>query len=219
MFVLPQHDAVLAITSGVRDMQAVMNLVWEKLLPAMTTGPLPENAAARSELQRKLASLTMRLPVGRPAVPMARTVSGRWYDLAQNERGLRAMSLDLTSRAPVLVVRTAAGEVRTPIGIGTWARSRAGFTNGMERMLSVPSQLAVAASGVWTADSVFTVKLVAPETPFYSTMHFRFDGDRLVLDAEQNVSFGPRALPRLEGTATAGRSATPPRTSSAARPR
>src|SRR5262245_43043714 len=31
--VLPEQDAVIAITSGVRDMQAVLNLVWDKLLP------------------------------------------------------------------------------------------------------------------------------------------------------------------------------------------
>ncbi len=33
--VMPEQDAVIAITSGVRDMQAVLNLVWDKLLPAM----------------------------------------------------------------------------------------------------------------------------------------------------------------------------------------
>mgnify|MGYP001009161796 CR=1 FL=1 len=32
--VLPQHDAVIAITSGVKDMQSVLNLVGERLLPA-----------------------------------------------------------------------------------------------------------------------------------------------------------------------------------------
>ena len=32
--VLPEQDAVIAITSGVKDMQAVLNLVWDKLLPA-----------------------------------------------------------------------------------------------------------------------------------------------------------------------------------------
>ena len=69
----------------------------------------------------------------------------------------------------------------------------------MERMLSVPAQPQVAASGAWTADSVFRVKLVAAETPFYSTMDFRFDGDRLVLEGEQNVSFGATRPMRLEG--------------------
>ncbi len=33
--VMPEQDAVLAITSGLDDMQAVLNLVWEHLLPAM----------------------------------------------------------------------------------------------------------------------------------------------------------------------------------------
>src|SRR5262249_17904140 len=33
--VMPEQDAVLAITSGVKDMQAVLNLVWDKLLPAL----------------------------------------------------------------------------------------------------------------------------------------------------------------------------------------
>ena len=66
----------------------------------------------------------------------------------------------------------------------------------------MPPNPEVAASGAWTADSVFTVKLVAPQTPYYSTLTFRFDGDRLLLDSEYNVSFGPTKLPQLEGKAT-----------------
>jgi hypothetical protein len=141
----------------------------------------------------------MRTSNGKPTSPLASAISGKWYELAENERGIRAVSLELGSSAPALVVRTASGETRTPIGLGAWVRNRAGFANGIERMLSVPAQPQVAASGAWTADSTFRVKLVAPETPFYSTLDFRFDGDRLVLDAEQNVSFGPTKLPRLEG--------------------
>jgi hypothetical protein len=63
----------------------------------------------------------------------------------------------------------------------------------------VPANPEVAASGAWTADSVFTVKLVAPQTPYYSTLTFRFDGDRLLLDGDYNVSFGPTKLKQLEG--------------------
>ena len=85
-----------------------------------------------------------------------------------------------------------------------------GFTNGIERLLSVPANPEVAASGAWTADSVFTLKLVAPQTPYYSTLTFRFDGDRLLLDGDYNVSFGPTKLQQLEGKA-AGRRAVLPR--------
>ena len=98
-------------------------------------------------------------------------------------------------------MRTAGGETRTPIGIGSWTRSRGGFANGLERFLSVPARPLVAASGAWTAADIFTVKLAAYETPFYSTLTFRFDGDRLLLDTEHNVAFGPTKLPPLVGQA------------------
>jgi CubicO group peptidase (beta-lactamase class C family) len=40
--VIPELDAVVAITSGVRNMQSVMDLVWEKLLPTMRASPCPK---------------------------------------------------------------------------------------------------------------------------------------------------------------------------------
>jgi CubicO group peptidase (beta-lactamase class C family) len=199
MMVMPEFDAVVAITSGVRDMQAVMNLVWDKLLPAFSPSSLPENAAERAVLQTKLASLSVRVPAGRPTAALASRVSGRWYELPANDRGIRAVALDLTPAAPALLVRTATGETRTPIGVGTWTASKSAFNNGIDQMLSVLPHPAVAAGGAWTSDSVYTVKLIAPETPFYSTLDFLFTGDRLLLDTEYNVSFGVRKSPRLEG--------------------
>ncbi|MDX2029610.1 MAG: serine hydrolase [Blastocatellia bacterium] len=199
--VIPELDAVVAITSGVRDMQRVMNLVWEKLLPAMQATALPEDAAAHRKLKATLAGLTVRRPSGQPTAPLAAKVSGRWYAFPDNDGGIRAMALDFNSDAAALLVRTADGETRTPIGVGSWAKSRGGFAYGLDRFLSVPAQPAIAASGAWTADDVFTVKLALYETPFYSTLSFRFDGDRLLLDAEHHVSFGSTKPPQLAGQA------------------
>ncbi|MEP7274390.1 MAG: serine hydrolase [Acidobacteriota bacterium] len=197
--VIPELDAVVAITSGVRDMQRVMNLVWEKLLPAMKASPLSEDAEAQRKLKAKLANLTVRLPSGKPTAPLAASVSGKWYEFPENARGIRAVSLDFASGSPVLVVRTADGETRTQIGIGAWGRTGSGFANGIDRFLSVPERPAMAASGAWTADDVFTMKLVAYETPFYSTLSFRFEGDRLLFDGDFNVAFGATKLPQLAG--------------------
>jgi hypothetical protein len=193
MLVLPDQDAVVAITSGVRDMQSVMTLVWNMLLPAMQASPLADDSASLGALNGRLAHLSVHAPRGRTTSPLAAAVSRRWYDIPENDRGVRAVSLDLTARAPALVVRTASGEQRTPLGLGTWLRSDSGYTNGIERMLAVPTPAPVALSGAWTADTVFTVKLVAPETPFYSMLEFRFSGakgERLTLASEYNVSFG-----------------------------
>ncbi|HJQ34619.1 MAG TPA: serine hydrolase [Pyrinomonadaceae bacterium] len=203
--VVPELDAVVAITSGVRDMQRVMNLVWDKLLPSMKSAPLPEDAAARRRLEAKLAGLNVRLPQGATTSPLAAKVSGRWYEFDENDRGIKALSFDFGSATPTLVVRTAEGETRTAIGAGSWAKGRGGFVNGLERGLAVPSPPLVAAGGAWTADDTYTVKLVAYETPYYSTLTFRFDGERLLLDSEHNVWFGPTKQTQLTGRAVSAR--------------
>ena len=51
--VLDQYDAVIAITSGTRDMAAVMNSAWKYLVPALHDGALPADRSEEhtSELQ------------------------------------------------------------------------------------------------------------------------------------------------------------------------
>ncbi|HJZ79618.1 MAG TPA: serine hydrolase [Pyrinomonadaceae bacterium] len=120
--VLPECDAVVAITSGVRDMQAVMNLVWNKLLPAMKPSQLPENAVERRKLEAKLASLRVKAQPGQPNSSLAAQVSGKWSEFPENDRGLRAISFDFNSAAPALLVRTKSGELRNPLGFGSWRK-------------------------------------------------------------------------------------------------
>ena len=197
--VIPELDAVVAITSGTRNMQQVMNLVWDKLLPAMKPGRLPENPAARRQLEARLAALKVKFPNGSPSSSISKTVSGKWFEFADNDRGIKAVSFDFNSTAPVLTVRTTTGETRMTVSADTWSKNRGLFTNGLDRILAVPPNPLAATSGAWTAPDTFTVKIVLYETPFYSTLNFKFDGDRLLIDAEHNVSFGPTRLPQLIG--------------------
>ena len=203
--VIPELDAVVAITSGVRDMQTPLNLIWEKLLPAMKPGRLPEDPPARARLAAKLSSLAVKLPSGKATLALASKVSGKWFEFSDNDRGIQAAAIEFKSDSATLLVRKAAGEIRTPVGIGAWSEGRGGFANGVDRFLGVPGQPLVAAAGAWTADDVFTMKLVLCETPFSSTLAFRFDGDRVVLDAEHNAAFGPTKLPQLAGQAGSAR--------------
>lgn len=58
--VLPEHDAVVAMTANTPDMPGQLNLVWEYLLPAFKSDALPANAGETQKLQETLASLTVR---------------------------------------------------------------------------------------------------------------------------------------------------------------
>jgi len=58
--VLPEQDAVIAITADTRDMQAELNVSGTKLLPAFQSAPLPVNPAGEAKLKEILSRLEVR---------------------------------------------------------------------------------------------------------------------------------------------------------------
>lgn len=55
--VMPKQDVVVAITANTADMQAELNVVWDKLLPALGESPLPEDPAGVAKLKAFAGSL------------------------------------------------------------------------------------------------------------------------------------------------------------------
>lgn len=55
--VMPEQDAVVAITADANAFQQEMNAIWDHLLPAFGASPLPENAAAQAALKELAAKL------------------------------------------------------------------------------------------------------------------------------------------------------------------
>jgi CubicO group peptidase (beta-lactamase class C family) len=60
--VMPELDAVIAITADTRDMQAELNVVWDHLLPAFHPGRLPADKREQARLRQSLAGLAVRPP-------------------------------------------------------------------------------------------------------------------------------------------------------------
>jgi CubicO group peptidase (beta-lactamase class C family) len=193
--VMPEQDAVIAITSGVRDMQAVMNLIWDKLLPAMKTSALAADDAARQKLEKTLKGLTLRPQEGNSAPA---NFAGKKYLFPANDRKLEAVSLDGdgANGSVTLVSRLNGVEQRIVCGSGSWQKGR--LTWGQLAWGQLPEQ-PVAASGAWTADNTFTAKLCFYETPYVVTVRMKFSDRDVQWNAESNVSFGPTKDPQLIG--------------------
>jgi len=64
----------------------------------------------------------------------------------------------------------------------------------------------VAASGGWTADDTYTLKVVRYRTPFVVTYRLQFSGDQLGVESEMNVGAADRRVAQWVGRA---RRATP----------
>jgi CubicO group peptidase (beta-lactamase class C family) len=55
--VIPDKDAVIAITALTGDMQGELNVIWDKLYPAFASAPLPDHPAAQEKLKQTAANL------------------------------------------------------------------------------------------------------------------------------------------------------------------
>jgi hypothetical protein len=130
--VLPQYDAVVAITSGTRDMASVMNLVWDVI-----------------------------------------------------------ESLDAKGEA-VFSVRIGGADQRIVAAPGAWRKSVVTSSGGSDP---------IGASGGWTSDDTYTLRIVRYRTPFVTTYRLRFAGDQLTVESEQNVGAADRRVAQWVGRA------------------
>ena len=88
--VMPEQDAVLAITGAVKDMQPPLDLVWTHLLPAMSRYPLAADEEAEAALRQKLAGLKLPTPKGQPNPALAAQITGDAYLICAQSGGHRS---------------------------------------------------------------------------------------------------------------------------------
>jgi CubicO group peptidase (beta-lactamase class C family) len=193
--VLPQQDAVVAITSGVKNMQAVLDVVWDQLLPAFRPVALPADDDARAKLERRLAGLTIRPQDGPTPGESAAKVPGKTYTFSENDRKLESIALRPGSEDGdvTLVAKFDGKESRIVCGRGVWRKGRATFATQPEQP--------VAASGGWTGERTYTAKICFYESPFTYTLNLTFEDDKVVVASESNVGFGPTKPAPLTGQA------------------
>jgi CubicO group peptidase (beta-lactamase class C family) len=188
--VLPEQDAVIAITSGVKDMQAVLSLVWDKLLPAFQPAQLARDDGAATKLSSALKGLSLHLQdgSGKPT-----QIAGKKYVFPSNDRKLESIALESggADGGVTLVVRVNGVDQRIVCGHGAWKKARAAWNK-------LPDQPA-AASGAWTGDDTYTAKICFYETPFTVTVRLKFTGDELRCESEAGP--GPTKDATLKGKA------------------
>lgn len=189
--VFPEHDAVLAITSGVGNMQAVLSLVWQHILPALGPAPLPADPAGEAGLRRLLANLALPLPQGQLSSPLAGELAGT-YALEPNPLAIESVELAFGSGGATLTLRDERGDHPIRCGAGAWAADLTAF---VDRGDPQP----IVAAGAWPSPTVYAATLCYTETPFQVTLRCELGEGGLLLDFEMNVSFGPTSFKGIAG--------------------
>lgn len=189
--VMPECDAVLAMTAGTTDMAGIMNAAWTHLQPAMSQAALPADAKARENLQRRLSELQLPPAAGFAEQPVAADIAKKTYRFSANDQKLE--SIRFTFDNAVLRVQINGSE-ELGFGHGRWVKQTA--------KLNMPTAQPVASSYAWTDESTLVLHSWLLHTSFAHTVTCRFSGNELKYQHKVNVSFGPTEQPMLRGRAS-----------------
>jgi CubicO group peptidase (beta-lactamase class C family) len=196
--VLPKYDAVVAMTSGTSNMAAVMDAVWDTLLPALRDKALPPNPAAHGRLKAKLEALQLPVQAGNASSPRSAAVSGKRYRFPDNELGIRVAGVSFIGDTPHIQFEDGDGKHDIACGLGHWVRGRTFYQKRIANQ-SDTSEQGIAGSCGWADDNTLVAKLVFHQTPYTMTHRFQFDGDKLSIDTQHNVRWGDTKRPRISG--------------------
>lgn len=148
--VLPEQDAVVAITGGTENMQTVLDHVWEHLLPGLDAAEPDDNA--QPELETRLRGLSLPPAPGRP-------VPAQWDDWL-GERfpaGPTSVAVRRAGDRLEVTISEEDNELTVAVGAGEWLVT--------EPLDAEGGVVPVAASGGWLDDQTLRVEVVFLESP------------------------------------------------------
>jgi len=194
--VLPGRGAAIAMTAGLGDMQAQLNLVWKYLLPSMGDRPLPEDRGSLRALRDRLASLAAPVPGGTRPEPEGRVDGlGATYHVDAQPSGpapgalapqpLRVDRFRLVRvrGGAELHLREGGVDHRIAIGHGAWRASTTSWRQPARHRR-------VSAIGGWTPAGTFSARVCFTETPFRADIAVAPNGPTATFDYRQDLVFG-----------------------------
>lgn len=158
--VLPTQDAVVATTGGTEAMQAVLDSLWDHLLPGLGSGR--PDAAAHRELAQRLAGLSLPACVAKPSPPRWRDWTDRPFPVAPGADGapaapLTSVALRQADHGLEVTIAESANALTFPVGAGDWLVSAPRDRHG--------DPVPVATSGGWLDDHSLRVEVIFLESP------------------------------------------------------
>jgi CubicO group peptidase (beta-lactamase class C family) len=168
--VLPEQDAVLAMTGGTGNLQGVLDCVWEHVLPALGAGA--GSAADDAALAGRLGALSLA-PAGGDAPGAAFAAGGTWT-FEPNAARLETLTLDFGG--PSCGVRMVEGGAERRIACG-WGRWEQGD----------PGAEPCAGHAAWEPDGTLRLDWYWVRTPFGRTLRIRADGAGVDVEYRGNV--------------------------------
>ncbi len=188
--VMPQQDAVVAMTSETQNLQATLDAVWEFLLPAMQPAALSADPKTSAQLKTRLEALTLPLPPGQASSPAIVRANRQNYAVVPNTLGIRQVSLDFDGDSCIFRMKDADAEHSVACGIGRWKDGETSVSPAPLHLVTTKhfTKSRVAGAGAWQDENTFVMHWRFTETAHYQTVTCRFEGDAIHVSFKKSAA-------------------------------
>jgi CubicO group peptidase (beta-lactamase class C family) len=199
ILVIPDKDAVIAITSETDDMQSILNNVWHHLLPSMQKKRMKPNDSLVQQLKQQLNSLVLPLPGNSNVSDNIANISGKVFSVEPNEKGVRTMSFDFNDDVCTMNMKTDSGDYHisfTPLRWKEGETERPGpypLAKGKGALSGLPP-FKVAGEYNWRDDNKLELVLRYIESPHMEVITCSFDDRKLKVEMKNRFKFGQAEL-------------------------
>jgi CubicO group peptidase (beta-lactamase class C family) len=199
IIVMPDKDAVIAITCETPDMQGEINLVWQYLLPAIKADALTANDEADITLNAHLASL--QLP------PLAKvaggTVPSKTFTFKPNALLFKSIAFKQTGGICRVTLQKDSATYQLAFATGKWMPGETNLDGpsllaGDKEDISFLRPYKVDGSYTWLDKNTLELKLRYIESPHSEIITCKFDNGQLTATVVPSFNYGAHKV-ELQG--------------------
>ncbi|HVN56945.1 MAG TPA: serine hydrolase [Bacteroidales bacterium] len=203
IIVMPEKDAVVAITSETPDMQEEIDLVWKYLLPAIHEKSLQPDPESDKALKVLTSGLAVRLPAGSNEQGSQSDLAGRTFKLDPNPGKLETLGFSFTGSECTIRLLIEGKDYSFSFGKDSWVT---GMTNlrGPNLLMRARNHFSgigpVKIAGIyrWRDKKTIEMTLRFIESPHHETVTCTFDKNKISIN--RKISFMPEyRIPELDG--------------------
>lgn len=205
--VIPNQYLVIAVTSETSNMQAIMDNMWDHILPAIKGNELPDDKSNQAKLRQRLGNLALKIPVAENYSSLIPDINGKSFKIDTNEMNISQVTFSFSPDACKVTLENDKGKHDILCGLGKWKDGFTDMSIAPVKLVPTPvpgeTKTRVAASATWLERNTLELTLRYIETAHYEKVRYTFSGTGVKIEFKKSTSIlsgTPDGRPALSGT-------------------
>ncbi|MCC6289259.1 MAG: serine hydrolase [Chitinophagaceae bacterium] len=189
IIVMPDQDAVIAITSETANMQSIMDMVWEYLLPGMSA-----TERSNTDISKKLAALSIAAPSVSANPSIAAKISGKIFVMNDSTKLTDKVSFSFKNNTCTYTVTCGGKAYSFVCGNGKWITGETSFLQSMPSLTAVAqnrlsefTSFKVACAYSWQDENTLLLSIRYIESPHTDYIYCHFDGNQVSMYHQNSI--------------------------------